>query len=581
MMPLLLLLALVLSALAPAAAPAAVRPPAKAATASGYGGSASTVDPYATRAAIQVLRDGGNAVDAAIAAAGVLGVVEPYSAGIGGGGFMVIRNGRGRVRTIDGREFAPAAFTDRSFLDPATGEPIPFAEGVTSGLGVGVPGTLRTWQTALARHGTRQLRTLLKPGIRLAREGFVVDETLAEQTEANQERFADFPATAAIYLPGGRPLAAGATLRNPDLGRTYGLIARRGVRKGFYTGAVAEKIVQTVRQPPVRPGAARIVRPGVMATGDLAAYRAIRRPAATSAYRGFTIAGMRPPSSGATTVGESLNILEAFGDPAGDPTTDLHRYLEATRLAFADRAAYLGDPAFTPVPLGCLLSQSFADERQKLIMPTAAESPVAAGACPQPGSAPSDAAEGPSTTHLSVADKRGNVVAYTFTIEQTGGSGSVVPGRGFLLNNELTDFDFTPGKPNSPAARKRPRSSMSPTIVLNGRRPVLVLGSPGGSTIITTVLQILVNRFERGMSLPEAIAAPRASQRNTPSSDAEPAFLAQPEAAALVALGHRFTTIPEIGAAAGIAFKRGGRQLAAAEPVRRGGGSAMVVSTRK
>jgi len=207
---------------------------------------------------------------------------------------------------------------------------------------------------------------------------------------------------------------------------------------------------------------------------------------------------------------------------------------------------------------------------------------VAAGECPAgEAGGTSDATEGSSTTHLTVADRRGTVVSYTLTIEQTGGSGMVVPGRGFLVNNELTDFDFAPGKANSPAARKRPRSSMAPTLVLRRGRPVLALGSPGGSTIITTVLQILVDRFERGMSLPAAIADPRVSQRNAPSSDAEPAFVAGPEAAGLAELGHQFTEVEEIGAATGIAFKRGRRLQAAAEPVRRGGGSAMVVRSKR
>ncbi len=567
-----------------AAAPAAVKAPKARATATGYGGAAASVDPYATKAAIDVLRHGGNAVDAAIAAAGVLGVVEPYSSGIGGGGFMVIRTANGKTDTIDGREFAPEAFKADSFVDPATGQPISFEEGVTSGLGVGVPGTLRTWETALARHGTRSLARVLQPGIRVARQGFKVDETLQTQTEDNAERFADFPATAKIYLPGGKPIKAGSVLKNPDLAKTYALIAKRGATRGFYRGAVAGDIVETVKAPPLRAGATRTVRPGLMSTKDLAAYRTVRRPPAKTAYRGYTVLGMRPPSSGGTTVEEALNILEAFGAPAATTAAELHRYLEASRLAYADRGLYLGDPAFTNVPLKCLLSQAFADRRQKLIGPRAATSPVAAGDCGNPGGVPrraSSGREGPNTTHLTVADRRGNVVSYTFTIEQIGGSGMVVPGRGFLLNNELTDFDFTTGKANSPAPRKRPRSSIAPTLVTKGRRTVLALGSPGGASIITTVLQILVDRFERGMTLPQAIADPRLSERNSATTEAEPAFLASPAAAALMALGHRFTSVEEIGATTGIELERHGRLQAAAEPTRRGGGSAMVVRRRR
>ncbi len=293
-------------------------------------------------------------------------------------------------------------------------------------------------------------------------------------------------------------------------------MGRRGVGQGFYRRAVAKDLVATVRRPPVREGASRNVRPGLMKVADLRRYRAVRRAPASTSYRGMKVVGMGPPSSGGTTVGEALNILEGFGEPSADASEALHRYLEASRLAFADRGAYLGDPDFVDVPVACLLSQSFADARRALIGLTAQTSPVAAGTCPQQAApAVSVSREGPNTTHLTVVDRRGTVVAYTLTIEQTGGSGMVVPDRGFLLNNELTDFSFEPGTANSPAGSKRPRSSMSPTIVLKDGRPVLALGSPGGSTIITTVLQILVNRFERGLDIEAALAAPRASQRNS------------------------------------------------------------------
>jgi gamma-glutamyltranspeptidase/glutathione hydrolase len=264
----------------------------------------------------------------------------------------------------------------------------------------------------------------------------------------------------------------------------------------------------------------------------------------------------------------------------------LHYYLEASRYSFADRGEYLGDPAFVDVPLTGLLSDDFAAERRSLITDQAAQSPVAPGdPCPYNGGGPcpadtqlSTAVEGPSTTHLTVSDKWGNVVSYTFTIEQTGGSAITVPNHGFILNNELTDFEPVEELANSPAGGKRPRSSISPTIVTTSEGdPILALGSPGGSTIITTVLQILVNDLDFGMTLPEAIAEPRASQRNTATTSAEPDFLASPEATPLVSQhGHSFTSTPEIGAAAGIAFLPDGTVQAAAEPVRRGGGSALV-----
>jgi gamma-glutamyltranspeptidase / glutathione hydrolase len=602
---LLLALSLVAGLAGPGAATTAGRPgggpPAtKQPVATGTGGAIATVDLDASAAGLEVLRRGGNAVDAAVAAAATLGVTEPYSAGVGGGGFLVAYlAGRRRVVTIDGRETAPAAFRQDSFIDPATGEPIPFAERVTSGLGVGVPGTLATWQRALRGYGTMPLAKVLWPAIRVAERGFVVDQTFADQTASNAARFAAFPATAELFLPGGAPPPVGSVLRNPDLARTYRLLARRGTAP-FYRGRIAEAIADTVQHPPVDPATTLNVRPGLMTEADLAAYRTVARPPTRVGYRGQQVYGMGPPSSGGSTVGEALNILEGY-DLAGESRTRaLFHYLEASRLAFADRNRWVGDPADVDVPLDGLLSQGFADERRCLIGERANPSPVPPGdpfppfgpGCVAGGVAVAAPAGPPSTTHLSVADRWGNVVSYTLTIEQTGGSGMVVPGYGFLLNNELTDFNPEPlfegvPDPNLPAPGKRPRSSMSPTIVFRDGRPVLAIGSPGGATIITTVLQILVEHLDLGRSLPEAIAAPRVSQRNSDPGDAEPAFLASPEAAALQALGERFQPAPataplpsEIGAAAGIALGRHGLLQAAAEPVRRGGGSALVVHPR-
>ncbi len=300
---------------------------------------------------------------------------------------------------------------------------------------------------------------------------------------------------------------------------------------------------------------------------------------------------MAPPSSGGSTVGEALNILER-GDLAGaTPVQYLHHFLEASKLGFADRNRYVGDPDFVDVPLRELLSDGFAGERACLIKPDSVlPAPQAPGSpdgsystCPAAATAGLDGVrEGLSTTHLTAADRWGNVVAYTLTIEQTGGSGITVPGRGFLLNNELTDFNFGPPAPgvvdpNLPGPGKRPRSSMSPTIVLDGGTARLAVGSPGGATIITTVLQILAGRLSRGMDLPTALAEPRASQRNGATTQAEPLFLAGPSRPGLEALGHRFVEIAELGAATGIELRRDGRFVAAAEPWRRGGGSAGVV----
>ncbi|KQS97502.1 gamma-glutamyltransferase [Cellulomonas sp. Leaf395] len=584
------LVAAVALALGVGVAPASARPPHsgpgdKVPVATGYGGAVTTVDADATRVGLDVLRQGGNAVDAAVAAAATLGVTEPFSSGIGGGGFFVYYDAAtGQVHTIDGRETAPMAMRSDSFVE--NGVSIPFADAVTSGLSVGVPGTPRTWATALEQWGSVDLRTALHGATEVARKGFVVDQTFADQTAANTARFSAFKSSAHLYLRHGAPPAVGSVFRNPDLAKTYDLLARNGV-DALYTGKLADDIVETVQDPPAHKNSTLVVRPGLLELGDLASYQAPLRAPTLVSYRGLDVYGMAPPSSGGSTVGEALNILEASDLVGADPTQTLHHYLEASALAFADRNRYVGDPAFVDVPLAHLLSDGFAAERACLIDPAAALiKPVAPGvpdgdytSC-ETAAVGTEGTDGQSTTHLTTADQWGNVVAYTLTIESLGGNGIVVPGRGFLLNNELTDFNFTDTQggndPNLPGPGKRPRSSMAPTIVLADGTPFLALGSPGGSTIITTVLQILVNRLDLGMDLPAAVAAPRATQRNTVAVQAEPGFDRTP----LQALGHTFVDNPEIGAATAIEFLEDGALLAVAEPVRRGGGSAAVVQDR-
>ncbi|MFD5137179.1 gamma-glutamyltransferase [Streptomyces sp. NPDC058378] len=575
-----------LGAATPAASAPPVPPP-KSPVAVGYGGAVSSVDADASAAGIEVLRKGGNAVDAAVATAAALGVTEPYSAGIGGGGYFVHYDARtGRVETVDGRETAPRSADSSLFLE--NGKPIPFEDAVTSGLGVGTPGTPATWEKALDAWGTKPLGRLLEPAERLARDGFVVDETFRSQTAANQARFADFPATAELFLPGGKPPATGSVFKNPDLARTYRTLGRKGVDE-LYRGSLARDIVSTVRKPPVDPEATRTVRPGDLTTADLKAYRALRQAPTKTGYRGLDVYGIAPSSSGGTSVGEALNILESTDLSKASETQYLHRLIEASRIAFADRGRWVGDPAFEDVPTRELLSQRFADSRECLIKDDAVlTSPLAPGdprhpaRCATGGKAAPTTYEGENTTHLTTADKWGNVVAYTLTIEQTGGSGITVPGRGFLLNNELTDFSFAPASPavhdpNLPGPSKRPRSSISPTIVLDHGKPVLALGSPGGATIITTVLQSLIGHLDRGLPLVDAIAEPRASQRNAATTEIEPGLWDSPVRGELEALGHVFKANPEIGAATGVQRLPDGRWLAAAEKVRRGGGSAMVV----
>jgi gamma-glutamyltranspeptidase / glutathione hydrolase len=577
----------------------------KSPVATGYGGAVSTVDVDASAAAIKVLRDGGNAVDAAVAAAATLGVTEPYSAGIGGGGYFVYYDAeKEKVSTIDGRETAPAAMPKDAFIDPASpaDKPVayPFRKQATSGMSVGVPGTPATWERALDRWGTMNLAEALEPAIDVAEDGFVVDETFRLQTAENQDRFAPFAATRELFLPGGAPPAVGTVFTNPDLAETYRILGHKGVDE-FYEGPLAEEIVSTVRNAPSSvdatvpvPGPA-----GVMTTEDLDDYKALDQKPTQVNYRGYDVYGMAPSSSGGTTVGEALNILEVFDlpDMKKDEPAVLHHYLEASALAFADRAKYVGDPAFVKVPTKDLLDPVFGKERACELNPLkAAEKPLKTagdvksydGVCPVAPAALADEkdTENINTTNLTVSDKWGNVVEYTLTIEQTGGSGIVVPGRGFILNNELTDFSpvYSETDPNRIEPGKRPRSSMSPTIVLKDDEPFLALGSPGGSTIITTVLQTLINRIDLDMSIEEALAAPRAAQRNTEKVLAEQSFIADfPELSEtykhlLAPAGEPGTSAAEIGAATAIEFSDDGKKVTAvAEPARRGGGSAMVV----
>ncbi|GAB3205991.1 gamma-glutamyltransferase [Marinactinospora thermotolerans] len=578
--------ALVTTTMATPATAGPLSPPDRDPVAVGRGGAVVTVDPDATSAGMEMLRSGGNAVDAAIAAAAALGVTEPYSAGFGGGGYFVYYEAAtGRVHTLDGRETAPAAMGEDAFLED--GAPIPFAEAVTSGLSVGVPGTPATWEHALDEWGRKRPATVLRPAIELAEEGFVVDETFRSQTRDNAERFADFPATAELFLPGGAPPEVGTVLRNPDLADTYRAFAREGA--AVLEGDIGADIVATVTDPPVAPDATREVRAGLMTTDDLAAYELVERAPTHVDYRGLDVYGMPPSSSGGSTVGEALNILSTF-DPAELSQEEIrHVTLEASKLAYADRNVHIGDPDHVDVPLERLLSPEYAAQRachidtaSVLAAPVAPGDLDAGAGCAEEGAPAAENREGPSTTHLVTADRWGNVVSYTLTIEQTGGSAITVPGRGFILNNELTDFDFQvsasgAGAANLPGPGKRPRSSMAPTIVLRDGEPWLALGSPGGATIITTVLQVLVDRVDAGRSLPEAVAAPRLSQRNAERVQAEPAFFGTPDEKALSELGHLFSQTAEIGAVAALEYLPDGRIQAVAEPERRGGGDAQVL----
>lgn len=575
--------------------------PPKASEAVGYGGAVSCVDPYAAQVGIDILRHGGNATDAAIAMAATLGVTEPYSCGLGGGGFFVHHDARsGRTVTINGRESAPATYTEKTFTD-AVGEPLDFDEVVNSGLSVGVPGTLATWDVAARRFGRRRLADLLRPAEEIARRGFVVDAYYRSHTADNAERFARFPETARVYLPGGAVPEVGDVMRNPDLADTYARIRWHGVRD-FYRGRIARAIVDEARRPSTAAGVD--VFPGQLTLADLRRYRARTEHPTRTRYRDLEVLGMGVPSSGGIAVGQILLLIEAFERRTGKRVADLpeaeylHWFSEASALAFADRNRYVAD--VRGVPQRALLSRSYADERAELFDPdVAAERPVPFGAPGRGGDGGGrgrhhrEPHPGRSTTHLNVTDRWGDVVSYTLTIEQTGGSGITVPGHGFLLNNELTDFEFEPltdgvPHPNLPGPGKQPRSSMSPTIVLERGRPVLSAGTPGGSTIITSVAQILLGHLDRGLDLVDAIAAPRLSSRNG-TATADLGLAESPVGAALRVKGHELSSTRWIGNASGIALERGhgrGRRwgrprlVAAAETERGDGGAARVLTRR-
>ena len=557
----------------------------------GNGGAVASVDPIVSQIGIDILERGGNAADAAIGMAGAVGVVEPYSSGLGGGGFFVHYDARtGKVETIDGRETAPASFHDEVFVGD-DGQAMDFDTVVNSGLSVGVPGTPATWELAAERYGTKSLNQLLKPAEDTARRGFVVDEPFHEATVDNAERFAKFPDTAKIYLPGGEPIKTGAILRNPDLARAYRQIRTHGA-DAMQRGDMGKAVVRTARNPRTAPGVS--VPRGQMTMADMRAYRALVKEPTHSVHRGLDVYGMPTPSSGGYAVSEILNLLESYEERTGKRTEDLsdgewaHWFAEASATAFADRNRYVGD--VPGVPGEELLSQDFADERSCLFDEDAAMTrPVPFG---EPDGSYSDCqsstattkvgSEDQHTTSLTAVDKHGNAVTYTLTIEQYGGSGMVVPGYGFLLNNELTDFNFTPvtkgvPDPNLPGPGKRPRSSMAPTIVLEDGTPWMTAGSPGGATIITTVAQLVSGVVDRDLPIGDALAAPRVSSRNGSSTELEPSLAGGPVGDDMRRRGHQVKEVDRLGNATGIRVHDRRDLEAAAEPTRAGGGSAMVV----
>jgi gamma-glutamyltranspeptidase / glutathione hydrolase len=591
------------AAILPSVASAAPgQPPAgvtKHPVATGTGGVAASMSLGASAAAISVLKHGGNAIDAAVAAASTMGVTIPFVAGPGGGGFMVIYLARThQVVTIDGRETCPAACTPTMFLNKKTGQPLGYFYASDQPLATGVPAMVATWAKAIKLYGRQSLAADLQPAISVADHGFRVDADFRQLEQSDLPELRAYTASRELFLTrDGGPLPVGYLMRNPDLARTYSLLAEYGPSY-LYDGPLGQAIVQADDHPATYPGSHVVHLPGIMTMRDLRTYQARVQAPTHVTYRGLDVYSMAPPSSSGTTVGEALNILNGYDLKAEPRATALFHYLEASRLAYADRDAYVGDPRYEGVPTAALLNPKFAATRRCLIHGTALTSPVAPGdptppyqSCKNQGTAAVTGDEGRHTNNIVTVDKWGNIVAYTNTINFFGGSGMTVPGYGFLLNNEMTDFDFAPPAPgaydpNLPAGGKQPRSSMGPAMVFRDGKPDFTVGAAGGSTIITTILQIIMNHVDFGMSLPAALAAPRVSQTNSPASLAEPAFYHSALARRLTSqFGEQFSlaTGPILpldhypGDATALQVLGPGRFQAVAEPVRLGGGSALVV----
>lgn len=475
----------------------------------------SAAHPLAVEAGARVLAKGGTAADAMVAVQAVLGLVEPQSSGLGGGAFLVWHDGAsGAIITLDGRETAPLAATPRLFQDEA-GQPLEFFDAVVGGRSVGTPGTPALMAEAHARWGRADWAGLFAGAIRLAEDGFAVSPRLAALIAEDAGRLSRFADTRDYFLPGGVPLKAGQIRRNPDYAETLRLLASEGA-EAFYTGDMALDIAERVQ----RAGG----NPGVLAPLDFAIYRVRERPAVCTPYRGHEVCGMGPPSSGGTTVGQILGLLAPFDLAAlGPDSPEAWRLIgDASRLAFADRGRYLADSDYVPVPLKGLLAQDYLRSRSDLLRGDDALPEVAPGD-PQFDHALNRAddrsLELPSTSQISIVDGYGNALSMTTTIEN--GFGSRLMVRGFLLNNELTDFSFASHEgghliANRVEPGKRPRSSMAPTILRRDGKPVLVLGSPGGSRIIGYVAKTIIAWADWGMDVQAAVALPHLVNRFGP-----------------------------------------------------------------
>lgn len=541
---------------------AAAEPPAQCAIAS--------VHPLATEAGAAAFQRGGNAVDAAIAAAVTLGVVDNYNSGLGGGCFVLIRRADGQLAAIDGRERAPAAATADMFI--RDGRAVP-ALSQTGPLASGVPGALAAYELALANYGRLALRDIVLPAAEIAEEGFPVPAAYARNLRRTADTLRRFPGSrAALLKPNGEPYAEGETLRQPDLAASYREIAEHG-GDWFYRGEFAQLV-----------GDWMAANGGLITAADFADYYAAEREPIVTRYRDYTIVGFPPPSSGGVHVAQILNMLEHFDLGTihrEDPAAAMHLMIEAMKLAFADRAYWLGDADFVPVPRG-LIDRNYTDELADRIDPERVTPVESHG---QPPRAQADTF-GRHTTHIAAADSEGNWVAITATVNTTFGSKVIVPGTGLVLNNEMDDFSAQPGAPNAfgligaennaVAPGKRPLSSMSPTIVLRGDQPVLTVGAAGGPKIITQVVLAIVRRLDFGESLDDAVAGPRFHHQWVPDQvvveDAMPAAILE----RLQQNGHKIDLINRGGVTQAAEIDAQGELHATYDP--RAGGAAVVVT---
>jgi len=463
-------------------------------------GAVATVHPLATQAAEAVFSRGGNAVDAAVAAALTLGVVDGHNSGIGGGCFVLIHWADGRIEAIDGREMAPALATRDMYLRNGVVDP---KLSKTGALAIGIPGSLAAYEYLLKAGGKLNLSELLLPAAQIAEQGFSISETYASRLTKTTASIQQFPESAALLLDSnGQPHRAGYLLKQPDLANTYRNIAEQGIGY-FYRGAFAKALEQWMQE-----------NGGLVTTEDFATYQLKKRQPLLTEYRGYQLAGFPPPSSGGVHVAQILNILEGFDVSNLSEGDRYHVLAEAIKLAFADRAHWLGDPDFVNVPRG-LISKEYASQLASKID---LNHVIAVDGPGMPAAADVDLF-GKHTTHIATADKEGNWVAITTTVNTSFGSKVIIPGTGVIMNNQMDDFSAQPGvqnafglvgaEANSIAPGKRPLSSMSPTIVLKDGKPVMTLGAAGGPTIITQVVQVLINVIDLGMSPQNAVAAPR------------------------------------------------------------------------